>query len=733
MIETRAVDLGVTQTIAAAARHGLDLYEQGRGGDGLVAATISDARIMARKGELSEAKVRKMPAWFARHAVDQKPGWDKAGEETPGYVAFLLWGGETASEWAAGKVEQLDAEATRAISEDVGKTPIIVSDVDDTILRNGRDAIDKTISFLNESDVAVVIVTGRTEDQRDETAAQLDAVGLEYAMLLTNNTTTDTLAYKRDTMKSLLAQFDVLLAVENDADVRAAYTDLGVEAVDPTNLPDTVRADAGSYVPDMPGIEQKALPMDPDQISESLAEANEAPESLCDCLAEQVADLTIARTRAHGFHFNVKGVSFYATHKLFRKVYEQMDNALDSVGESLLQLGYDAPYRMVDIARLAELEDGPIVADTPEAMSTDLVDVFDDLIEGYTECVERAELEDQQGVINMLGNLIEESTKLQWMLRATAGLQPQTTRPGGDYPLQMNPAGAVTDAQAEAEEDSPMMNMTGMTDQVDPVGNVVPDQKIRKITRPVEYASPATRANVTETGVEQRIVMDSQITFRAMTDAEDAGGMSFYGYAAAFNSPSEPLPFTETIAPGAFSRTLKARNEVKMLMNHDTGRVLASRRAGTLRLSEDSYGLRVEADLPDTTDGRDLSVLLKRGDITSMSFGFTVPEGGDYWSDENNRELRDVRLHEISVVAFPAYQASAAGVRSVDMLADKTGLDADTLAEAMNALERGEKLTDDQAAVLEESVAKLRDRKPEPTASIAELQAQLEAKMKVAA
>jgi HK97 family phage prohead protease len=722
MIETRAVDLGVTQTIAAAARHGLDLYEQGRGGDGLVAATISDARIMARKGELSEAKVRKMPAWFARHAVDQKPGWDKAGEETPGYVAFLLWGGEMASEWAAGKVEQLDAEATRAISEDVGKTPIIVSGVDDTILRNGRDAIDKTISFLNESDVAVVIVTGRTEDQRDETAAQLDAVGLEYAMLLTNNTTADTLAYKRDTMKSLLSQFDVLLAVENDADVRAAYTDLGVEAVDPTNLPDTVRADAGSYVPDMPGIEQKALPMDPDQMIDDALEAAEAPESLCQLLAEQLSDVVAFKFIAHGYHWNVKGADFAEYHKLFQKIYEDAEDSIDPLGENILKLGYDSPFRLSDFQQLRELDEPALTPDTPAAMAASLLDLNDDIIDGYNELYAQSQVENQQGIANFLAERIDAHQKWSWQLRSSIGAQQQ---------VLMEPVAYTAPVVAEDAPD--MMDMTGMTDQVDPVGSVVPDQKIRKITRPVEYATPATRANATETGVEQRIVMDSQITFRAMTDAEDAGGMSFYGYAAAFNSPSEPLPFTETIAPGAFSRTLKARNEVKMLMNHDTGRVLASRRAGTLRLSEDSYGLRVEADLPDTTDGRDLSVLLKRGDITSMSFGFTVPEGGDYWSDENNRELRDVRLHEISVVAFPAYQASAAGVRSVDTLADKTGLDADTLAEAMNALERGEKLTDDQAAVLEESVAKLRDRKPEPTASIAELQAQLEAKMKVAA
>jgi HK97 family phage prohead protease len=451
-------------------------------------------------------------------------------------------------------------------------------------------------------------------------------------------------------------------------------------------------------------------------------EAAEAPESLCQLLAEQLSDVVAFKFIAHGYHWNVKGADFAEYHKLFQKIYEDADESIDPLGENILKLGYDSPFRLSDFQQLRELDEPALTPDTPAAMAASLLDLNDDIIDGYNEAYAQSQVENQQGVANFLAERIDAHQKWSWQLRSSIGLQQQ---------VLMEPVAYTAPVVAEDAPD--MMDMTGMTDQVDPVGSVVPDQKIRKITRPVEYASPATRANVTETGVEQRIVMDSQITFRAMTDAEDAGGMSFYGYAAAFNSPSEPLPFTETIAPGAFSRTLKARNEVKMLMNHDTGRVLASRRAGTLRLSEDSYGLRVEADLPDTTDGRDLSVLLKRGDITSMSFGFTVPEGGDYWSDENNRELRDVRLHEISVVAFPAYQASAAGVRSVDMLADKTGLDADTLAEAMNALERGEKLTDDQAAVLEESVAKLRDRKPEPTASISELQAQLEAKMKVAA
>jgi HK97 family phage prohead protease len=186
--------------------------------------------------------------------------------------------------------------------------------------------------------------------------------------------------------------------------------------------------------------------------------------------------------------------------------------------------------------------------------------------------------------------------------------------------------------------------------------------------------------------------------------------MSFTGYAAVFNSDSEPLPFIERIAQGAFKKSLKSRMPIKMYMNHDSSMLLASTRSKTLRLQEDSKGLLVEADLPDTTVGRDLSVLMKRGDVDSMSFGFSVPSGGDKWSDDGmSRELRQVRLHEVSVVTgFPAYTATSASVRSLDILAERTGVDVDKLAEAITVLEAGGTLSDESADLLSGAVSKLR-------------------------
>ena len=205
------------------------------------------------------------------------------------------------------------------------------------------------------------------------------------------------------------------------------------------------------------------------------------------------------------------------------------------------------------------------------------------------------------------------------------------------------------------------------------------------------------------TKVETRQIVVDQLEVR-----ETGNGMSFSGYAAVFNSPSEPLPFTEIIREGAFSKSLRAKNNVMMLFSHDTSQPLASTRSKTMTLMEDSRGLLVDAALPQTSLGRDVAELLRSKVVDSMSFGFSVPARGDIWSaDGQTRELTEIRLHEVSVVSFPAYTKTSASVRSIDILADKTGADAETLSAALDALESGNALTRDQATMLTTVVEKL--------------------------
>ena len=186
---------------------------------------------------------------------------------------------------------------------------------------------------------------------------------------------------------------------------------------------------------------------------------------------------------------------------------------------------------------------------------------------------------------------------------------------------------------------------------------------------------------------------------------ETAEGMTLTGYAARFNEPSEPLPFIERIAPGAFKRSLRAKNDIKLLWNHSSSDVLGSTRSGTLRLSEDELGLRVEADLPDTQAGRDAKVLIQRGDVTGFSFGFTVPANGDSWSsDGTERTLKSVRLLEVSTgVAFPAYPSTngTAQVRSLEDVVMAVGVDYDALSMVLGKVAAGEPITYAEKEVME--------------------------------
>lgn len=109
--EERAVSMKPTAGMASAARRGLKLHEDGKSGDGLKPETVARANRLARREEMNEDWIREMNAWFARHeSASKSPGWDTPGEEKPGYVAWLLWGGNAAKNWSARKVKELDGE-----------------------------------------------------------------------------------------------------------------------------------------------------------------------------------------------------------------------------------------------------------------------------------------------------------------------------------------------------------------------------------------------------------------------------------------------------------------------------------------------------------------------------------------------------------------------------------------------------------------------------------------------
>jgi hypothetical protein len=96
--------------MAAAAKRGLELHEAGRSGGGLKPETVARAKRIAARESLTEAHVREMRGWFRRHKVDRRPGWGDRGKETPGYTAWMLWGGDSGWAWSEVKAARLDRD-----------------------------------------------------------------------------------------------------------------------------------------------------------------------------------------------------------------------------------------------------------------------------------------------------------------------------------------------------------------------------------------------------------------------------------------------------------------------------------------------------------------------------------------------------------------------------------------------------------------------------------------------
>lgn len=153
----------------------------------------------------------------------------------------------------------------------------------------------------------------------------------------------------------------------------------------------------------------------------------------------------------------------------------------------------------------------------------------------------------------------------------------------------------------------------------------------------------------------------------AMLDgAADNAAPMISGYAAVFGQVIDlGYGFDETVAPGAFTDALARPDDVRALINHDESLILGRNTAGTLRLMQDDQGLAVEIEPPSTTYAMDLLTVMRRGDVTQMSFAFTADL--EEWDETGPRPLRTIKavtLYDVSVVTYPAYDMTEAEAKA---------------------------------------------------------------------
>lgn len=476
---------------------------------------------------------------------------------------------------AVSLAENIEPGGERNLSGD----PIAISDLDATLIWNGaRD--DAVYEYLQQLGAQIFIVTGRLEEDRQDTIDELDKLGIGYDRLIMNDTDMDSIGYKTETAKRLLETFNVVIAVDDNRATLAEYRKLGIEAIHPAGI-DRRRTRAVDLAP--PAYMREAARQGLEYYKDGYG-----GDGLVARTIEEARDMAAGRVTADKW---VRIAAWIARHMVDLDASKNTDPS-------------DPEYPGAGL--VAHLLWGSGNSKTKAARTMNYA----------------------QGIVNQL----------------------------------------------QAENDDRAVNLN--------------QKETRMETR---------HFNGTINGLEMRA---------------DGDGRTFRGYAAVFNSDSEPLGgFTERIAPGAFRRSLTSHGwDIKLLANHDPGRVLGSTRAKTLKLTEDDRGLWVEATLPDNTDGRDIAESIRRGDIDSMSFGFSAQPGGESWSKDGTiRTLTDVKLYEVSIVAWPAYTSTAGttSVRALTAFAQRTDIDADKLKGAIDALTEVQQLTSEQAAMLREIIDQL--------------------------
>lgn len=157
---------------------------------------------------------------------------------------------------------------------------------------------------------------------------------------------------------------------------------------------------------------------------------------------------------------------------------------------------------------------------------------------------------------------------------------------------------------------------------------------------------------------------------RAEGQEVEADDVRIVGYTAVFSQetviPTMFGGFRETIKKGAFARAIAEEHDVRALRNHDADNLLGRSSSGTLTLREDDKGLWVEILPPNTELAAETKELIRRGDLSGMSFAFVIT--AEKWTrgkgeELDMREILDVDLYDVGPVTYPAYPQTTADLR----------------------------------------------------------------------
>ena len=164
--------------------------------------------------------------------------------------------------------------------------------------------------------------------------------------------------------------------------------------------------------------------------------------------------------------------------------------------------------------------------------------------------------------------------------------------------------------------------------------------------------------------------------FELRAENNDTHGDHIVGRPIVYNSKTNLGCFDEIIESGALDKAnLK---DVRFLVNHNTSMIPLARsrnnnKNSTMQMEvvKEGMDIRVNLDTENNTEAKNLYSAVKRGDISGMSFMFTIDD--EEWENlESDHPIRHIRkigtVLEVSAVTFPAYEATEISARDKEAL-----------------------------------------------------------------
>lgn len=538
-------------------------------------------------------------------------GWATVKQETDGsYTTVKCY---------VSKQDAIDRMVAQSLAEkidplgEVGKRNsqagrFVICDIDDTLLSSGVRPMQKNIDALNfmADKFNIVLVTGRIESQREATVKALKDAGVKYdRLVMKQDAKQDTAEYKKEAAKRLQIAKPVNVAIDNDEKARQEYSSLGIHTISPSELKEPRHmTPVGACIVEAVMTDLRDMPMMSDApMMDAAPELPEAGEAVEPVITPEmlVEELRSLVASTVSMYFQAHGSHWNVRGQDFAQYH------------ALFQEIYEDVYSAIDpTAEMVRKLDGEAPFELQELVS--LRKVNEQITPDSPSDLASALLLSNEQMLECLNCAYEYADELDE--QGVANFIAERLDMHRKWGWQLKASLDVSSQRSSK-----------------------PHWAIRSIDDKRSYAY-------------------TNLEVRASED-----GKTLVGYASMWDTPSEPMPFTEYVKRGAFTKTLKDGADVRLLIDHE-GVPLARTKSGTLKLAEDDRGLRVEATLdPLNPDAARVISAMKRGDLSQMSFAFRTIK--DSWSaDRMTRELREVQLFDVSIVTFPAYEQTVAELRT---------------------------------------------------------------------